>query len=297
MIRSRPQRPHLLKIIPPPESSMVVKDDAISWNNPWHFHPEIELLYCIRGKGTNFVGNCIRSIEEGELLLFGSNLAHTRQRDKDYYARYPDENPESIVIQFSRDFLGEHFFSLKPFAHIGALLDLSRRGLKFTGKTRISVSEKLRLIRDDPSAFGRILLLLNILDELAQTDEKVFLNAADYKSAAHEKASEPINKVYRYTIEHFRESIALADVASLTNRSISSFCRYFKTATRKSYFEYLTEMRIAYACELLMEACWDINEVCYKSGFNNLSHFHKQFKKIVNITPSQYQKNGYGKIP
>jgi AraC-like DNA-binding protein len=297
MIRVLPQRPHLLKIIPPPESSMVVKGDAIAWNNPWHYHPEIELLYCIKGRGTNFVGNCIRSIEEGELLLFGSNLPHTRQRDKNYYTQYPDDIPESVVVQFRHDFLGEHFFDLKEFAHIKELLEQARRGIKFTGKTHLSVTEKLKAMHKSMSTTRRILILLEVLDELAHSEETLFLNTLDYKSAAHEKASQRINKVYLYTIEHFREPISLADVASLTNHSIPSFCRYFKARTRKSYFQYLTEIRIAYACELLMEANWDVNEVCYKSGFNNLSNFHKQFKRIMKLTPSQYQKQGLEKVP
>src|SRR5690242_19817767 len=99
------QQPQLLKIIPPFEHSIVVKGDSIAWNNPWHFHPEIELIHCIKGKGTNFIGNSIRAIEEGEVLLIGRNLPHTRQRDRDYYAVHPDEEPESIIIQFREDFL------------------------------------------------------------------------------------------------------------------------------------------------------------------------------------------------
>jgi AraC-like DNA-binding protein len=297
MIRSLPQKPHLLKIIPPPESSIVVKGDAIAWDNPWHYHPEIELLYCIRGKGTNFVGNCIRSIEEEELLMFGTNLPHTRQRDKNYYSQCPEDIPESIVIQFRPDFLGEHFFDLKEFVHVKDLLEHARRGIKFLGNTRMSVAKKLHDMRESVSTTGRILALLDVLDELAHSEERLFLNTADYKSAAHEKSSQRINKVYLYTIEHFREPISLADVASLTNHSIASFCRYFKARTRKSYFQYLTEIRIAYACELLMEASWDVNEVCYKSGFNNLSNFHKQFKKVMKLTPSEYQKQGLEKVP
>ena len=116
-------------------------------------------------------------------------------------------------------------------------------------------------------------------------------------SDAHEKSSQKINKVYHYTIDHFREPISLAQVAALTNHSPAAFCRYFKTRTRKSYFQYLTEVRIAYACQLLMEGNLDVAEVCFASGFNNLSNFHKQFKKIVKFTPSEYQKKSKKKVP
>jgi AraC-like DNA-binding protein len=296
MVKQIPQKPHLLKIIPPAEKSIVIKGDDIAWNNPWHFHPEIELLYCVKGKGTNFIGNCIRSIEEGELLLFGKNLPHTRQRDVMYYTENPTENPESIVIQFREDFLGEHFFELKEFAHIHELLHRAKVGLKFSGQVQMAVAEKLEKIKS-MNTTASILELLAILDILARSDEFILLNSVNYISDVHEKFSQKINKVYHYTIEHFREQISLAQVAALTNHSPAAFCRYFKTRTRKSYFQYLTEIRIAYACELLMEGNLDVTRVCFASGFNNLSNFHKQFKKVMKITPSEYRVRSLRKMP
>ena len=296
MIKQTPQKPHLLKIIPPHENSIVVKGDDIAWNNPWHYHPELELLYCIKGKGTNFIGNCIRSIEEGELLLFGKNLPHTRQRDKDYYVTHNLETPETIVMQFREDFLGENFFSVKEFSHIPGLISRASRGLKFFGGTRDLVTTRLESAKNLNGA-SSILALLAILDLLASSEEFIYLNSAHYVVSAHEKFSQKINKVYHYTIDNFREPIALADVAALTNHSPAAFCRYFKTRTRKSYFQYLTEVRIAYACERLMEGTLDVTRVCYASGFNNLSNFHKQFKKVVKVTPSEYRTRSRKKIP
>jgi len=296
MIKMLPQKPHLLKIIPPFENSFVIKEDEIVWNNPWHYHPEIELLYCLKGKGTNFIGNSIRSIEEGELLLLGKNLPHTRQRDKEYYTANPGEKPESVVIQFRDDFLGEKFFDLREFSHIRELLSRALRGLKFYGVANNIVAEKLYRIKDHVGTIA-ILELLSLLDVLARSDEFDFLNTTNYVSNVHEKASQKINKVYHYTIGHFREPISLSDVAALTNHSPAAFCRYFKTRTRKSYFQYLTEIRIAYACELLMEGNLDVSEVCFASGFNNLSNFHKQFRKIVKITPSEYRRKSKKKVP
>jgi AraC-like DNA-binding protein len=296
MVTQLPQKPHLLKIIPPLENSIVIKGDDIAWNNPWHYHPEVELLYCIKGKGTNFIGNSIRKIEEGEILLLGKNLPHTRQRDRGYYEANIGEQPESIVIQFREDFLGDGFFMLKEFVHVRALLQLAKVGLKFVGNTQLIIAQKLENLKKlNPTA--AVLELLAILDTLARSEEYIQLNALNYESDVHEKASQKINKVYHYTIEHFREPISLEQVASLTSHSPAAFCRYFKTRTRKSYFQYLTEIRIAYACELLMEGDLDVTRVCYASGFNNLSNFHKQFKKVMRITPSEYRYQSLKKIP
>jgi AraC-like DNA-binding protein len=208
----------------------------------------------------------------------------------------PTEQPESIVVQFQEDFVGDRFFLLKEFTHIRQLLDRATVGLKFIGVTRKVVAERLKDLKKLNST-ASLLAVLAILDILASSDEYLQLNALNYKSDVHEKASRKINCVYHFTIEHFREPISLCQVASLTNHSASAFCRYFKTRTRKSYFQYLTEVRIAYACELLMEGNLDVTGVCFASGFNNLSNFHKQFKKVTKMTPSEYRHRSLKKIP
>ncbi len=142
-MKPKAQKPHLLKIIPPLQKSIVVKGDEIAWNNPWHFHPEVELLYCIKGKGTNFIGNSIRKIEEGELLLIGRNLPHTRQRDKEFYSTHPSENPLSVVVQFRENFLGDSFFEVSELAHLKDLLIRASRGLRFSGIARELVASKI----------------------------------------------------------------------------------------------------------------------------------------------------------
>jgi AraC-like DNA-binding protein len=288
MINRTLSKPNFLKIIPPLENSLVIKTDR-ALGTPWHYHPEIELLYCIRGKGTDFIGTSIQSIEEGEVLLFGKNLPHTRLADKEFYLANRQESPEAIVVQFREDFLGEKFFQVNEFVHLNDLIQRASRGLRFSGDTRCRVASRLLAIRM-LSGLPAILELLTILDILARTDEFAYINPVNYVVDAHEKSSEKINRVYHFTIGNFRENISLDKVAALTNHSRAAFCRYFKSHTRKSYFQYLTEIRIAYACELLREGDHDVTRVCYASGFNNLSNFHKQFKKVVKLTPSEYRK-------
>lgn len=168
MLKIPSRKPHLLKIIPPLENSIVVKGDEIAWDNLWQYHPELELLYCIKGKGTNFIGNSIRNIEEGELLLFGKNLPHTRQRDSDFYLHNSVACPETIVIQFREDFLGEMFFNVKEFFHIQELIKRACRGLKFFDNTKDLIAERLTRTKKLQGA-SLILELLGILDTLATT--------------------------------------------------------------------------------------------------------------------------------
>ncbi len=279
-------KPKFLKIVPPPDNSIVIKTDR-SLDTPWHYHPEIEILYSIKGKGNDFVGNSVEGIEEGELIMFGENLPHTRLADKEFYENNPNDNPEAVVIQFKREFLGRDFFSVKEFEHINTLLNRAAKGLRFFGETREKIGEKLMEIRqlEDSDA---ILSLLSILDNLARSEEYILFNRVSYFIDADEKSFNKLNKVYTYTSRNFHDNITLNEVAGLTNHSKAAFCRFFKAHTRKTYFRYLTEVRIANACRLLREGSHDVTRACFASGFNNLSNFNKQFKKVIGTNPTQY---------
>jgi AraC-like DNA-binding protein len=276
------------------DSSFILKENDLVSNNPWHFHPEVELFCCNEARGTNFIGNYVHSLEKGELLLIGKNLPHSRQVDKTY-----DDKKEisgCIELKFREDFLGSNFFMLKEFAHIDALLKRAQKGIKFQDKTRGQVYPILQRIKG-ATGVTALMSVLSILDILARADDFSLLNSAGFLNEPNHQDSQKINKVFLYTEEHFREPIALSEVAALINITEAAFCRYFKVRTGKSYFQYLTEFRIFHACRMLLEEDKDIAQVCFSSGFNNPSNFHKQFKKIVNLTPKAYRENGKKRVP
>jgi AraC-like DNA-binding protein len=87
------------------------------------------------------------------------------------------------------------------------------------------------------------------------------------------------------------KNISLTEIASLSCLSITSFCRYFKMMTNKTYTDFLTEIRVSYACKLLIEnKSLTVESVGNETGFNNASNFFRQFKKMVGITPKAYRK-------
>lgn len=264
------------------DASFVVKQDDLSNHGSWHFHPEIELVYMISGKGTSFIGNHVGPWQAGDLYIIGKNLSHSHTVDKD------SDPAEAIIITFRDDSLGPDFFLIPDFIHIDNLLSNALRGIKFNGSSTATAFDKLKKMQT--SGLTGLMDLLSILDHLATTQEFSLLNTVDCFSEANSYDLQKINRVFEYTTQNFREQITLSDVASLVNLTEAGFCRYFKARTRKSYFQYLTEVRIANACKLLQEDDRDVAQACYSSGFNNPSHFHKQFKKIVSITPKEYRK-------
>ena len=90
--------------------------------------------------------------------------------------------------------------------------------------------------------------------------------------------------------------ISLNNVADVACMNPSSFSRYFKRIHRKTFTEYVNELRIGFACKMLIEGKYSITDIGYESGFNNVSNFNRQFKKITNFSPKQYLKKHISNI-
>ncbi|HLT94741.1 MAG TPA: AraC family transcriptional regulator, partial [Membranihabitans sp.] len=97
-------------------------------------------------------------------------------------------------------------------------------------------------------------------------------------------------EIYQYTLSNFKNGITIQEVARHVHISPNYFCRYFKKRTSKTYIEFVTELRVGYACKLLLENNLNINQICYESGFNNVSNFNRKFKEFTGLSPSQYYK-------
>jgi AraC-like DNA-binding protein len=100
-----------------------------------------------------------------------------------------------------------------------------------------------------------------------------------------------MNEIYRFTIDHYTESIRLEQVASVACLTPQSFCRYFKRHTGKTYVNFLNEVRINEACKKLMEnSCGSIANVAYKCGFNSVGSFNRLFRTVTEKTPKEFVK-------
>ena len=283
-------KPAFRKLSLPVSNSFVLKTDDMPLKNPWHYHPEIELMYVHNGHGTRFIGDSVASLEECDLFLIGSNLPHTTQRDLHYYSDHPNEKPFAIVVQFHPDFLGKDLFRTPEFMSIQVLLSHARRGLRFIGPERKTLG--LRLIQLHALApANRTLELLNILLVLAEIENYQHLSSEGFVNSYGELHHTKLNKVYEYSVNHFMERISIEVVADLANLTPAAFCRFFKARTGKTYLEYLNELRISFASKLLAEDKLNISEVAHQSGFQNLSLFNRQFKEVKGMTPSEYRED------
>lgn len=253
----------------------------------WHFHSEYQLFLVLKGTGTRFIGDHVSPFKEGDLVFTGPYLPHLWQSDDEYFTNDKELITEGIVIYLPENFLGNDFLNKNEMYKVKQLFLKAQRGIDFFG----SASEKaMKLILDFPRVedFDRVLTLLSILNLLANTKDYKVLAGEGYSNSLSE--TDRMNKVHSYVMRNFREKITLTEVAAIANMSPTSFSRYFKIHANKTFSDFLTEIRIGYACKLLTSQKNSISTICYDSGFNTLSNFNRQFKSFTHYRPIEYRR-------
>jgi AraC-like DNA-binding protein len=253
-----------------------------------HFHPEYELILIKKGYGMKLIGGNIYSFNEGDLAFLGPNIPHLWRNDESFYLNSELE-AEVVVIQFSEDFLGKDFFQKIEMKHIYQFFNRSKSGLNINGSTHQQITSKInKLIHAND--FERILILLDIINNLSCSEELEELSSPGYSHNFTHADTLRMDKVYTYMIDHFQDDIDLKEIASIACMSASAFCKYFKKRTKKTFSEFLNELKIGHACEMLIKGDYSIAQVCYGSGFNSITNFNRQFKCITNLTPHDYRQ-------
>ena len=262
---------------------------------PWHFHTEYEILYTIEGAGTSFVGNNAERFKSGDLAFIGSNLPHFWRSDEMYYDEESKLGTNYIVIQFPGDIFRDKLFSYPEFKIIKQLLDRASRGIRFlppfsgqAGKNIIKLAQS--------KGFDRIIRLLQLLNEFARTNSYKILAGELYNKQSHDFKDDRLTKVLHYLNTAYLDKIMLEKMAALANLHPSAFCRYFKDKTGKSLSTYVNDMRISYACKLIIEGKMSVSQICFESGFNNLSNFNRIFKRNTGFTPTKYFLNFHNRV-
>ncbi|BDD10688.1 AraC family transcriptional regulator [Fulvitalea axinellae] len=271
------------------ESFKVVFDDQPYFYDPLHFHPELQLTYIMEGSGTFFIGDHIQNFKAGDVILIGSNLTHVFRNDKVYYEEGSDLRAKAVSFFFTEESFGTDFFSLPECYRIKKLLERSSRGVQVRGETRRKVASMMRKVKEY-DGFRRLLFFLEILSCIALSDEVEYLSSVGYTRYLREADSRKINDVFEYVLTNFPYQVKLQEVAEIANMSVTSFCRYFKLRTRKTFSLFLNEIRVGHACKLLKSNKHNVSEICYECGFNNISNFNRQFKAITGYTPTEFKR-------
>lgn len=267
-------------------SITVTKNSCPNFLKIWHYHPELELVYVMSSKGTRFIGDSIEKFEEGDVVLIGKDLPHMWLNDEAYFREDSTLVAEALGVHFREDFLGYDFINAPEMTQIRDLFYKAKFGIRFN-----HVGEDLKMkiaALSDASGFNRTMLFIEVLDKLARHESCTLLASQGYVNTSGASDHKYLDLVYEYVFNNFKKDITLTQVAKIAHMNPSAFSRLFKRVNRKTFTRYVNEIRIGYACRLLIENKQSITDICYESGFNNISNFNRQFKNITSLSPSTY---------
>ena len=269
---------------------ILIERQKTNFNFPIHIHPECELNFIENAKGAQrIVGDSIEEIDEEELVLVTN--PHLEHAWKDY--RNVSKNIHEITIQFHPDLLTDTFLNKNQMISIRQLFRHAERGVAFSRESIAKVRPLLKTLTCENDSFYSLIKLLIILHELSIDKGMRELSTGQFAAnVMHQHSSdESLGRVMDYLSRHYSEVIRLSEVAEMVNMSESSFCRFFKQHTSKSFIDFLTDIRLGAASRALIDSSLSIAEIVYDCGFNNLSNFNRIFKKKKGVTPSEFRDN------
>lgn len=275
----------IVQQLPLPENAsfLVQAVHASLFDTGWHQHAAYELVLFIEGRGQVHIGEYKGNYEPGYSFFLGPDLPH---QFKCYNRTYTN----ALVVQFPADCWGTHFLSMPECAQLYQLLQKAAYGMQFIGK--VQQLRTLITALETAAYLERVVFVLHLLQIIVDIQEYKLLNTQRRDNQAPIKEYS-FDKIIQYTTEKFQEPVTLSKVASIACMSIPSFCNYFKQRTQKTYFNYLNEVRVGYACNQLLYTNKSVTTICYESGFNTVTHFHRQFLRLKKTTPLQYRKQAF----
>ncbi len=283
--------PQALRKSPIPDTHIfVIKELKEAYFDPnWHFHQEYQLFVVLQGRGTRFVGDHIKSFEEGDMVFTGPNLPHLWRSDVMYFEGKHELCTHGIVIYFQEYFPGKDFIQKEEAIRLRHFLERSKKGLEIKGKSAKTISLMMQNLLQK-QGLESVIYLLRILDILIHSDEVYELSSPGYTNLLKDGDSGTMNLIHTYVMDNFKQMISLKEVAAIASMTPTSFSRYFKRHANKTFSELVSEVRIGHACRLLIENKMNISQACYESGFQTLTNFNRQFKALMKRTPLQYKK-------
>ncbi|GAL24760.1 transcriptional regulator AraC family [Vibrio variabilis] len=266
------------------ESFAAYQFEGQNFNHPYHFHHQIEIVVILQSSGKLVVGDHIAPYQQGDIYILGSNLPHA------FICSSRAKTAKSLVIQFERNCFGDQFFELPEFKSVNLLLEQAALGVKIVGNEQEAASLHHTIRKTCYSdGLDAIIHLLKLLNELSQIEhlETVLdkFHKTEYSFETHR-----LNNAINWIDTHYSQPIQLAEVAHLTSLTENAFCRAFKKATGKTFLQYLNDIRVHEAAQLLIESNRSVTDIAYDVGFTNISSFNRYFKKIKGVSPSDLRK-------
>jgi len=256
---------------------------------PMHFHGEFEIIYVKEGCGKQYVSDSVEDFGPKTLILTGPNTRHYMDSDPMYKCGNKRLRVKGIIIQFEEHFMSQAIQTYEDLSHIKKLFDESKQGISFPYPSNEEIIEKMELLTGK-KGISLITGLLELLDLMARNSQRRLLGTLPFSESYTFYTDYRMKKIIAYVSDNYKKEITLDDISSLIAMNKSAFCRYFKEKSGTSFMDYLLNIRIGHARQLLLTESMDVNQVSLESGFNSITHFNRIFKRFTGHTPTEYKK-------
>ena len=292
-----PERMEHLLSGPPPVREVIVPapDAGMKWHchdypDPlasWNHHPEFELHLIRNASGRFVVGDAVGEFFPGNLCLIGPWLPHQWISS---VARGEKIHRRDVVLQFDGAALTRALRYLPEAEALTRLFVRARRGIEFKGRTRARAATLL-LAMEEQKGMARLSVFFQIFSLLAQAPKAdvCLLASSFFQPSSDPEAAPVMDKVLDYIVGHHTRPLRLEKVARMAGMKPAAFSRFFKKVSGRGFAETVRTLRVVHACGLLRESSRSISEICFASGYENLSNFNRRFREETGMTPSLYR--------
>lgn len=275
----------------PNDCFMIFSRSRSQFNFPLHTHSEYELNLILNAAGAQrIIGNHVGKIDNVELVLVGSDLAHGW-----FNGDKPEHDLHEITIQFDGDLFSGKFFQKNQMATIRKMFENAHRGILFPKGLVEAIAPRIKALCEN-TGFYAVSQFLSILYDLSLSIEITLLSDISFDQKSIKSDSRRIEKVFDYMNLHYAKQIKLSEVAAIAKMTEVAFSRYFKKHTGFSFIESLNDIRIGHVSRLLIDTNQTVAEIAFACGFNNIANFNRIFRRKKGMTPNEFKSTLRGKI-
>ncbi len=274
-------------VILPVNQSFLIWELGLK-NNKWviNSHDRYELNYIVDAYGKRFVAGNVSKFIPGDLVFMAPGVPHCWEVDN------KDMDPRAIIIHFNKDFFEKAVSHLPELGFLQSLIHRSKQGLLIKTRDAEKVKQSFSDLIKSGNSFENLIRILKLFKTLSDAEDIRTIGNSEFKWDFELPKNQRLKKVYEYVFYNFQKNISLQEIASLIGLSKGAFCTFFKKSTKKSFSGFIKEVRIRYACKLLLEDTDSpVSRICFESGYNNFANFNRQFKEITNHSPTEYRQN------
>ncbi len=268
----------------PVKDSIIVQiDKCEAFFDRLHQHKEMQISYVVAGQGKLIISNSVYRFAPGDIFVISGNTPHLFQSTEQPVQSH------MISVFLTRENFGDGFQKIHELEKLLGFLEASKNSFKLLSE--VEAVQKLLTQMETTVGLEKFVCFLKLINKIADAKKFGLTNDFQPKKISIEEGKR-MQTVFNYVINNFQKEIKLDTVSELVYMTPNSFCRFFKQRTNKTFVEFVIELRIEHACQLLADGQESsIAEIAYQSGFTSISNFNRKFKKLKNATPKEYQKN------